>query len=49
MKSIAGPPHVTDSTNLLRDTQVKVNLLARALLTPVVQELCTCGHGVYSN
>jgi hypothetical protein len=33
-----------DSPNLLRDTRVKVTLVARPLLTPVAQKLCRCEH-----
>jgi hypothetical protein len=41
-KSGGGPPRVTDSRNLPRDTRVKVTLVDRPLLTPVAQKLCRC-------
>jgi hypothetical protein len=49
MKSVADPPHVTDSPNLLRDTQVKVTLVTMLQLTPGVQKLCRCEHGVFTS
>jgi hypothetical protein len=33
-------------SNLLHDTQVKVTLVARPLVRPVVKKLCRCEHGV---
>lgn len=38
-----------DSPNHPRDTQVKVTLAARPLLTPVAQKPCMCGHGVFTS
>jgi hypothetical protein len=42
-------PRVTLSPNPSRDTQVKVTLVARPLLSIVAQELCRCEHGVFTN
>jgi hypothetical protein len=47
MKPEAGPPYVTVSPNLPRDTRVKVILVARPLLTPVAKSSAG-GNMVYS-
>jgi hypothetical protein len=39
LKSEAGLPLVIDSPNVPHDTEVKVTLVARPLLTPVAQKL----------
>jgi hypothetical protein len=48
MKSEAGqPPRVTDSPTLPRDAGVRVTLIARPLLPPLAQKLCSANM-VYS-
>jgi hypothetical protein len=42
-------PRVTDSPNLLRDTRVKVIIVARSLVTPVAQQLYGFEHGVFTS
>jgi hypothetical protein len=41
-------PCVMLSPNLHRNTELKVTLVARPLLTPVAQKLCRCEHGVFT-
>jgi hypothetical protein len=48
MESEPGPPRVIDSPNLPRDTQVKVTLVSRPLLTPVARKSCAGVNMVYS-
>jgi hypothetical protein len=48
MKAVAGPPHVMCSHNIPCDTQVRVTLVARALLTPVAKQLCRYIHGLFT-
>jgi hypothetical protein len=44
IKSEAIPPTYTKPSNLPRDAGFNVNLVARPLLTPLVQKLCGCEH-----
>jgi hypothetical protein len=48
-KKQAGPPHIIDCPSLPSDTWIKDILVARPLLTPVVQKLCKCKHSVLTS
>jgi hypothetical protein len=49
INSEAGPPDVIDSPNLPCDTQIKITLVARLLLMPVVRKLFRCKYGVLTS
>jgi hypothetical protein len=42
-------PCIIDSSNLTRDTPVKVTLVTRPMLIPAAQKLCSCEHVVFIN
>jgi len=43
------PSYVIDSPNLPRVTELQITIVARPLLTPVVQRLWRCGHGTFKS
>jgi hypothetical protein len=49
IKSEAGPTSCNWLSQPPHDTRVKVTLVIRPLLTPVVQKLCRCEHGVFTS
>jgi hypothetical protein len=49
VKSKVRPLRVIDPPYIPCDTRLKVNVVARPLLTPVAQKLCRCEHGVFTS